>query len=151
MRKIRSNMPDLNLWLVLWMACFLVHTNVQPSGRQTFYPIHSKKEPHKSSMSCHQLFPLIGIQFSSGKKSLQCNAPRITGPWPKKSNIASIHCAPTLSQILDRLFRCDTNCQWVSAWGSHYLTFSKFTSKAFASLFFSCPGFWMILGIKWAG
>ena len=101
------------------MVCFWCIQMCSHQCRQTFYPIHSKKEPHKSSMSCHQLFPLIGIQFSSGKKR-STSATRITGPWPKKSNIASIHCTSTLRQILNRLFQMwyQLPLTWVSQWGS---------------------------------
>lgn len=56
-----------------WMVCFWCTQMCRHQCGQTFPPIHSKKEPHKSSMSCHQLFPLIGIQFSSVKKH-RCNA-----------------------------------------------------------------------------
>ena len=59
---------------------------------QTFCPGRSKKEPHKSSMSCHQLFLLIEIQFPFAKNLN-------TVPL-KNLNMASIHIVSPLRQTL---------------------------------------------------
>lgn len=78
-------------WCVFWCIQMCSH-----QGRQSFYPIHSQKEPHKSSMSCHQLFCLIGIQFSSAKKApcrLQCttNNRSLTKELKHWNNILNAH------------------------------------------------------------
>lgn len=52
------------------MDGFVFFSAIQMSSHQceqTFCPGRSKKDPHKSSLSCHQLFLLIGIQFPFAK------------------------------------------------------------------------------------
>lgn len=80
--------------MTLWMGLFFFSA-IQMSSHQceqTFCPGRSKKDPHKSSLSCHQLFLLIGIQFPFAKVLHTASL--------KNLNMASIHIVSPLRQTL---------------------------------------------------
>ena len=77
------------------MDGFVFFSAIQMSSHQceqTFCPGRSKKDPHKSSLSCHQLFLLIGIQFPFAKVLHTASL--------KNLNMASIHIVSPLRQTL---------------------------------------------------